>query len=131
MTAATVSPEIASVLRKPLHAVVGLNRPGAPPHLSVVWFDWDGSTFRLSTTRSRLKFRLLRADSRMSMLVDDAEDRRYVVGYGRGRVEEHGHAQLSRRLFARYLPGEDPGDRPDDPDRVVIALTPDRLSIGS
>ncbi len=41
------------------------------------------------------------------------------------------HAELSARLFARYLPGVDPGASKVDPDRVVIALTPDRILTGS
>lgn len=125
------SPAIAAVLAKPLHAVVGLNRAGNAPQLTVVWFEWDGTTFRFSTTRSRAKYRNLARDPRLSLLINDPESLTYVVAYGEAQVEESGHAELSQRLFARYLPGRDPGDRPADPDRVVIALTPDRLLTGS
>ncbi|HEY3505197.1 MAG TPA: PPOX class F420-dependent oxidoreductase [Actinocatenispora sp.] len=125
------TPDVEALLARPLHAVVGLNRPDRPPQLTVVWFDWDGSTFRFSTTRSRAKYANLRRDPRLSLLVDDPVGNTYVVAYGRARVEPDGHAELSRRLFARYLPGQDLGGRPEDPDRVVVALTPDRILTGS
>lgn len=85
----------------------------------------------VSTTRSRAKFQNLLRDPAISLLVNDPESLTYVVAYGTAVVEETGHAELSRRLFARYGPGADPGDRPTDPDRVVVALTPDRLLTGS
>ncbi|MFF1820681.1 pyridoxamine 5'-phosphate oxidase family protein [Kribbella sp. NPDC058245] len=124
------TPEIEAILAKPLHAVVGFNRPGSPPQLSVVWFDWDGTTFRLSTLRTRLKYRLFTRDPHLSILINDQETLRYVAAVGEAH-EEGGHEELSRRLFARYLPGHDPGDRPVDPERVVLALTPERLTSGS
>jgi len=67
------TPEIDVVLAKPLHAVVGLNRPGRPPQLSVVWFEWDGTTFRFSTLGSRAKYRRFTRDPHLSILVDDPE----------------------------------------------------------
>ncbi len=125
-----VSAEVRQVLAKPIHAVIGLNRPNAAPQLTVVWFEWDGSTFRFSTTRSRAKYANIRRDPAISLLVNDPETASYVVAYGRAEIEESGHAALSRRLFARYLPGTDPGERPTDPDRVVVAVPPDRILVG-
>jgi len=124
------TPEIDAILAKPLHAVAGFNRPGRPPQLSVVWFDWDGTTFRFSTLRTRLKYRLFTQDSQLTLLINDQESLKYVAATGEAH-EESGHAELARRLFARYLPGQDPGDRPADPDRIVLALTPDRITSGS
>ena len=123
-------PEIEAVLAKPLHAVAGFNRPGRPPQLSVVWFDWDGTTFRLSTLRTRLKYQLFTRDPHLSLLINDHETLTYVTAVGEAH-EEGGHAELAKRLFARYLPGQDPGDNLADPDRVVLALTPERLTSGS
>jgi len=130
METMNTTPEIDATLAKPLHAVLGFNRPGRPPQLSVVWFEWDGRTFRFSTLRSRAKYRLFTKDPQVSILVNDPETLRYVVANGVAH-EENGHAELSRRLFARYQPGQDPGDRPIDPDRVVLALTPDSITSGS
>lgn len=124
------TPEIEATLAKPLHAVVGFNRPGQPPQLSVVWFEWDGTTFRLSTLRTRLKYRLFSKNPQLSLIVNDPESLTYVVATGEAH-EEGGHADLSERLFARYLPGRHPGDRPVDPDRVVLALTPEHITSGA
>ncbi len=127
---AEASAEVSDMLAKPLFAVIGLNRPNAAPQLTVVWYEWDGSAFRFSTTRSRAKYANIVRDPAISLLVNDPGTASYVVAYGKAEIEEAGHAELSRRLFARYLPGTDPGDRPTDPDRVVIAVTPDRLLAG-
>lgn len=125
------TPAIDMVLAKPLHAVVGINRAGKPPQLTVVWFDWDGTTFRFDTSSSRAKFRNLLKDSALSLLIDDPETNSYVVAYGRAEAEEGGHPELMHRLFERYLPGQDPGEGVHHPDRVVVALTPDRILSGS
>lgn len=120
-----------ALLAKPTLAVVALNRPSKSPQLTVVWYEWDGTTFRFSTTRSRAKFANIMRDPAISLLVNDPDAQTYLVAYGTAVAEDEGHAALSERLFARYLPGVDPGDRPIDPDRVVIALTPERILTGS
>lgn len=97
------TPEIDVVLAKPLHAVVGLNRPGRPPQLSVVWFEWDGTTFRFSTLGSRAKYRRFTSDPHLSILVDDPETLRYVVAHGvaheEGRVTRICHGGSSRATY--------------------------------
>lgn len=117
------------LLAGPHHAVVGVNRATGPPQLTVVWFLWDGETFRFSTTRSRAKYLNLRRDPSISILVDDAEHKFYVVAYGRARLVEDGHDELARPLLEKYLPerAEDPQWTPD---RVIVELRPDRLLTG-
>ncbi|MFI6071489.1 pyridoxamine 5'-phosphate oxidase family protein [Actinoplanes sp. NPDC051343] len=111
------------------HAVVGVNRATGPPQLTVVWFLWDGETFRFSTTRSRAKYLNLKRDPSISLLIDDFEKNFYVVAYGRARLIEEGHDALARPLLEKYLP-----ERTTDPqwtaDRVIVELRPDRLITG-
>lgn len=125
-----VDPAFALILAKPLHAVVGINRPGKAPHLSVVWFEWDGAVFRFSTRRSRVKASLLSRDSRVSILVDDPETNSYVCAFGTARIAVAGHARLAARLRAAYLPDE-PDSGPAEEDRVVVTITPERLFGGT
>jgi PPOX class probable F420-dependent enzyme len=111
------------------HAVVGVNRATGPPQLTVVWFLWDGETFRFSTTRSRAKYLNLKRDPSISVLIDDFEKKFYVVAYGRARLIEEGHDALARPLFEKYLP-ERTMDPQWTPDRVIVDLRPDRLITG-
>lgn len=124
------SPEhVAELLAGRHHAVVGVNRAEGPPQLTVVWFLWDGETFRFSTTRSRAKYLNLRRDPAISLLIDDVERKFYVVAYGRARIVEQGHDALARPLLDKYQP-----ERAEDPqwsdDRVIVELRPERLLTG-
>jgi PPOX class probable F420-dependent enzyme len=121
------TPAIDLLLAKPLHAVLAVNRPGRSPQLSVVWFEWDGETFRFSTRRSRAKFKHLMRDPQVAVLIDDPDTNTYVSAYGTAWVQETGHTELAGRLRLRYLPNEPAGAGVTEDDRVVIALTPDRI----
>ena len=121
--------DVTELLAGARHAVVGVNRATGPPQLTVVWFLWDGETFRFSTTRSRAKYLNLKRDPSISLLVDDFDKKFYVVAYGRARLIEDGHDALALPLLEKYLP-----ERADDPqwtpDRVIVELRPDRLLTG-
>lgn len=121
--------DVEELLAEARHAVVGVNRATGPPQLSVVWFLWDGTTFRFSTTRSRAKYLNLRRDPSISLLVDDFERKFHVVAYGRARLIEEGHDALARPLLEKYQP-ERVADPQWSPDRVIVELHPDRLLTG-
>lgn len=124
------SDEIAGLLAKPYHAVVGTTRASGSPQLSIVWFLWDGEAFSFSTTKTRAKYVNLSRNRAMSLLVNDAERAWYVVAYGDAEIVEHGHAELARGLFAKYLPGKDPGAVAEDPLRVAVRMRPQRMLTG-
>lgn len=131
MTTMRTADEIAALLAKPYHAVVGINRPSGAPQLTVVWFVWDGETFRFSTTRQRAKYRNLLRDPSVSLLVDDYENKWYLAAYGRAEIVEGDHAELARPLYEKYMPGRDPGPIATDPSRVIVRIRPDRIVTGS
>lgn len=120
--------DVTELLAGPNHAVVGVNRADGPPQLTVVWFVWDGSAFRFSTTRSRAKYLNLRRDPSISLLIDGPEF--YVVAYGKALLIEDDHETLAKPILEKYLPerAANPGWTPD---RVIVELRPDRLLTGS
>ncbi len=124
------SPEIAELLSRPNHAVVGVNRKNGAPQLTVVWYKWDGRTFSFSTTTDRAKYLNLRRNPALSLLVNDPEGAWYVVAYGVAQLGGRDHAELSRDLYARYLPDRDPSTVADDPTRIVVTLEPERMLVG-
>ncbi|MEV6850286.1 PPOX class F420-dependent oxidoreductase [Actinoplanes sp. NPDC051411] len=121
--------DVRELLAGARHAVVGVNRAGGPPQLSVVWFIWDGQSFRFSTTRSRAKYLNLKRDPAISLLIDDFEKKFYVVAYGRAQLIEDNHDTLAQPLIEKYMP-ERSTDPQWTPDRVIVELRPDRLLTG-
>lgn len=123
-------PAVIDLLRSPTHAILGVNRRGKAPQLSVLWFLWDGEQFLFSTLKGRAKHTNLTRDPSCTVLINNVGDPWYLMAYGKAHFFQDGHEELSRALFARYLPGVEPGTSPTDPDRVVLALRPERMITG-
>ena len=122
---------ITALLSRPNHAVVGTNRADGAPQLTVVWYLWDGKAFHFSTTRNRAKYFNIKRDPRISLLIDDFENKWHVVAYGRAEITSQ-DPQFSRQIFQKYLPDDPRAQEGDaDPDRVVITLHPERILTGS
>lgn len=129
-----MSPEQTEKMRQILargrNAVVGLNRQAKAPHLSVVWFAWDGETFRFSTTTDRVKGRLLERNPALSLLVDVPE-LGYVAAYGHATVLKGGFADAARPIADRYM--ADNIERGmamlTAPGRVLVEMRPEQVTI--
>jgi hypothetical protein len=48
--------QIDALLSNPTMRSLAQTGPEGPPQLTVVWYLWDGESFRFSTTRNRAKF---------------------------------------------------------------------------
>ncbi|MCF3103102.1 PPOX class F420-dependent oxidoreductase [Streptomyces roseoverticillatus] len=107
--------------------VATLNRDGGP-QTSVVWIARDGDTVLFSTTAGRQKARNLTRDPRVSLTVYDTENPYHSVDI-RGTVEliEDREKSLPRKLSHKYL-GEDPPAESDDVLRLVVRVTPQKIS---
>ena len=79
---------IEAFLAEPRNAIViGIRRDGTP-QATPNWFTWDGQCFYVSTTRKRAKYPIFKRDPRVTLLIDDAEARRYVAVSGTVEVRE-------------------------------------------
>ena len=108
------------------YAVVTTLRNDGSPHATVVWMDAEGDLMRISITTTRAKYRHLRRNPRIAVLVVDRGDpyRWLVVDEHAELTEEGAEAHingLSRRYFGRdfALP---PGER-----RVLARSRPERI----
>jgi PPOX class probable F420-dependent enzyme len=122
--------EIETFLAEARNAIViGIRRDGTP-QATPNWFNWDGQRFFVSTTRKRAKYPIFKRDPRVTVLIDDAEDRRYVAVSGtvevledlepllpifRGTREKHGVPVPSDAELLATLQADD---------RVLLAITP-------
>jgi len=50
--------------------VLATLRTDGAPHLTTVWYRWDGDAFWIATNRDRQKYRNLERDPRVGVLVD-------------------------------------------------------------
>ena len=138
-----VPPEFDDFLAEPHNAILCIPRGSAEgggpeaPHATPVWFDYSGGRFRISITRRRVKYRLLQAAPRVTLVVDDAPTYRTVVVSGRAEIMEDDASllDLRARLYAKYR--RDFGEaKPDagellrglrEEGRVVVAITPQQV----
>ncbi|MBI5287601.1 MAG: PPOX class F420-dependent oxidoreductase [Chloroflexi bacterium] len=109
--------------------VATLQRSGAP-QLSTTWYRWDGQALWISTNRNRAKYRNLRRDPRVTVLVDDPPAETSVVGYGRAEMAAVDEAAYEGALaiVGRYV--DDPvgylAEREGEP-RVLIRIRLDKV----
>ncbi|MGV2915494.1 pyridoxamine 5'-phosphate oxidase family protein [Streptomyces alfalfae] len=116
--------------------VATVSADGAP-HVSTLWFAWDGTSLWLySITRSK-RWADLRADPRVAVVVDTGEEYGELRGVElSGTVEFVGEAPrtgepcpelaVPEKLFARKLFGMD--EMPHDGRHGWIRLTPDAIA---
>lgn len=100
--------------------------PDGEPHNSPVWFDWDGTHLKFSLTKTRQKYRNLKADPRISVsVVDPSNLYRYIEIRGRlDEVEADPHIDFISRLAKKYLDKDRyPWHRKGD-ERVIMKIRP-------
>ena len=100
------------------------------PHVTPIWYMYEGSKLFINTTTERVKYRNIRRDPRVSFLIDDGYP--YVIFFGRARIaEERDPFKDIETLAIRYT-GEEAGrkaarDRYWKQKRVSIEIIPERV----
>ena len=123
---------LADFLAEPRNVIVaGVKRDGRP-HLSPNWFFWDGERFYISTTRTRVKYKIFRRDPRVELVIDDSTGHRYARVSGQVEILEDIEANLPFNRAIREKHGmKVPSDKElaaalAADERVLLAVTPDR-----
>jgi len=123
-------PQIDAFLQERHTVVVGTVYPDAQPHLTTVWYRWDGEAFWIATNRTTVKYRNLRRDPRITLLVDAPQRETSVAAYGRAEevARDEGAWEGALAIVSRYV--EDAAayleDRRDEP-RVLLRVKPARM----
>jgi nitroimidazol reductase NimA-like FMN-containing flavoprotein (pyridoxamine 5'-phosphate oxidase superfamily) len=102
-----------------------------------VWFHYAGGAFRVSITRSVVKYRLLQQAPNVTLVVDDAPTYRTVVVSGRAEVldDDASLVALRRALRAKYgydfeqpaATDEEVARELHEEQRVVVEITPEQV----
>src|SRR6185295_18829704 len=97
--------EIAAFLAERHTVIVATLRRDGTPHLTAVWYRWDGAAFWIATDTTTAKYRHLSRDPRITLLVDAPPRETSVVAYGRAEVMALGDAAYSGALaiVSRYV----------------------------
>ena len=107
--------QIEAFLAPPRHAVVAVQRADGTSLLSPVWYVFEESRFYFSCLVHSAKYRLLKADPRISICVDAAHpDARFVSIYGRAEVVtgvQTRRDELDWRITRRYHESDDAARR--------------------
>lgn len=110
-----------------------LNSDGSP-NIVPVWFEWDGETATIFTTRSTAKTRRIRRDPRVALSVEEAVGvpEAWVSIEGTASIEEAGGWELAEQLARRYYTAQQnetvlPEWEKMASEWVVIRITPTRI----
>ncbi|MBM4416195.1 MAG: hypothetical protein FJ035_08160 [Chloroflexi bacterium] len=133
MPPAAIPRAFEAFLAEPRNAVLCIGRGAErPPHATPVWFVYDGARFRISITRTRVKYRLLQQTPHVTLVIDDTLGNRSVIIEGCASVEDGDGAlvALARALGDKYADGESGTDaevlrRLRAEQRVVVTVEPE------
>jgi len=127
-----LSKALEAFLAKPHLGICATIRKDGSPHLTVVWYEWADGEVRLTITDSRVKYKNVMRDPRVSLCVT-ANEHPYkeVVLEGKAIVEAKGGPELFRRLALKY-DGNIEGDKYANyslgkDNRLVLRFKPDRI----
>jgi len=125
------STQIDKFLQAPRHAVIGVNRPDGPPHLSPVWYLYEDGVFTISIATTTVKYRLLQRNPRVSLCIDGGyPDYRTVIVAGAAELRPNDEA-VRRRIIRRYHEDEADARRYAESTReashALVVVRPERV----
>ncbi|GAA2224327.1 PPOX class F420-dependent oxidoreductase [Streptomyces nogalater] len=128
---AALSDRLKSVLDGKVFIVVGTVQPDGSPQLSPVWVKRDGDDLLFSTTVDRRKYRNLKRDPRVTVVVLNPESPyEYAEIRGTAETTTEGGSELIDELSRKYT-GKDYKDfnpaSAGDAQRVVVRIRPRKV----
>lgn len=118
------------LFQKKAFAHLGTVMPDGGPHVTPVWFDFDGTHFRVNSARGRVKDRNMRRSPRVALsIVDPDNPYRYVAVRGRVvDITEDGADAHIDALAKKYLGQDRYPFRQTGEVRVMYTIAPERVS---
>ena len=128
-------PWVQDLLAQPILARLGTANPAsAQPHVTPVWFEWDGEALYISAFVSTRKGREVSRNPRISVLIDLDKPTRAVLLEGTAEVlsDPAVVAPLAESIYARYVGAEGVKEATYqswvyDPENRIIKLKPERV----
>jgi PPOX class probable F420-dependent enzyme len=100
------------------------------PHVTPMWFDYDGSLIRVNSAKGRVKDRNMRRNPAVAVSIVDPDNAyRYVAVRGRVvEITEQGADAHIDRLAKKYLGQDRYPYRHAGEVRVIYRIAPERVS---
>jgi PPOX class probable F420-dependent enzyme len=114
------------VLDGPHLAMIATSTADGRPQSSVIFIKRDGDTVVFSTIKGRLKTRNMARDPRVSLLVADKGQPRYVEIRGTVEVTDDPEKRLLYEMYGLYMGGATPPPEPDA-ERLIVRITPEKV----
>lgn len=128
-------PWVKDLLAQPVLARLGTANPlNAQPHVTPVWFLWDGEFLYISAFISTRKGKEVTANPRISVLIDLEKPTRAVLLEGHAEVlaDQAQVAPVSEAIYAHYVGEQEVKKEPyqswaKDAENRVIKLKPEKV----
>jgi PPOX class probable F420-dependent enzyme len=114
------------VLDGPHIAAIATSNADGRPQSSLIFVKRDGDTVVFSTIKGRLKTRNMARDPRVSLLVVDKGQNRYLEIRGRVEITDDPEKRLLYEMYDRYMDGIAPPPEPDA-DRLIVRITAQKV----
>ncbi len=112
-------------------AFLALTLADGSPHVTPVWFDWDGKHIVINTARGRVKDKALKRRAKVAVLIVDPQDNyKYLTLRGTVALEtEEGGVEQINKLNQKYQ-GTPTFPVPGGQVRVTYKILPERVHAG-
>jgi PPOX class probable F420-dependent enzyme len=100
------------------------------PQVTPVWFDFDGTHFRINSAKGRLKDKNMRRDKRVALSIQDPDNPyRYLAIRGDiDEITENGADAHIDTLAKKYLDKDRYPFRAPGEERVIYKIRPGKVS---
>ena len=122
----TLNQTARDVLDGPHIAAIATSNADGRPQSSLIFVKRDDDTVVFSTIKGRLKTHNMARDPRVSLLVVDRDEGRYVEIRGTVEITEDPEKRLLYEMYDRYMGGTAPPPEPDA-ERLIVRITPEKV----
>jgi PPOX class probable F420-dependent enzyme len=126
---------VVELLDRPTLARLGTANPSTgQPHVTPVWFLWDGECVYISVFSSTRKGKEVARNQRVSVLIDVDNPIKAVLFEGKAEVMSDPAvvAPIAERIYAKYVGADEVKNDPyqgwvHDPENRIIKLKPEKV----
>jgi PPOX class probable F420-dependent enzyme len=128
--AQTIPDKFTDLLNKPAFANLATIMADGSPHVTPVWFDYDGRNILINSVKGRVKDRNMRNQRTVALsIMDPANPYRYLQIRGKvTEITETGADAHIDKLAKKYLSVDKYPYRAPGEVRVIYKITPERCS---
>ncbi|GHO51461.1 pyridoxamine 5'-phosphate oxidase family protein [Ktedonospora formicarum] len=124
--------DMADLMEGRYNAIVAINRPSNSPQLTPIWFYWDGEALYFRIAKSTAKYRNLRRNSSVSLMVTNTTGFRYLTVYGQAHLWDTDSGEISQHIALKYfsptwIEQNQPHIPEPDPNVVVVKVIPEKV----